>query len=152
MSGLVYSALARILALSGLCRIVGGLRTDDSQLAERLDALLALLELAGLDLDADSLQFVVKVRDGVLRARVVPDDEAAQRLAGLAAPCDGTLTLVRDTCRCETRDGRCEMRDGRRRMRDGRRRMRDGRRRMADESEGGTRQTRVSPLGGFAVT
>ena len=79
-------------------RIVGDPRTDNSQLAERLDALLALLELAGLDLDADSLQFVVKVRDGVLRAGVVPDDEAAQRLARLAAPCDCTLTLVRDTC------------------------------------------------------
>ena len=73
-------------------------RTDDSHLAERLDALLALLELAGLDLDADGLQLMVKVRDGVLRAGVVPDDEAAQRLACLAAPSDCTLTLVRDTC------------------------------------------------------
>ena len=69
----------------------------DLQLTESVDALVALLELAGLDLDADSLQLVVKVRDGVLCAGVVPDDEAAQRLAGLAAPCDGALTLVRDT-------------------------------------------------------
>ena len=70
----------------------------DLQLTESVDALVTLLELAGLDLDADGLQLVVKVRDGVLRAGIVPDDEAAQGLAGLAAPGDCTLTLVRDTC------------------------------------------------------
>ena len=38
------------------------------------------------------------MRDGVLRARVVPDDQAAQRLPGLATPRDRALTLVRDAC------------------------------------------------------
>ncbi len=67
-------------------------------MTESLDAFLALLELAGLNLNANSLEFVVKVCDGVLRARIVPDDEAAQGLSCLAAPGDCTLTLVRDTC------------------------------------------------------
>ena len=38
------------------------------------------------------------MRDGVLRARVVPDDEPAERLARLAAPRDRALALVRDAC------------------------------------------------------
>ena len=36
--------------------------------------------------------------DDVLGARVGPDDGLAERLARLAAPCDGGLALVGDTC------------------------------------------------------
>ena len=69
----------------------------DSQTAERLDALFALFELAARDLDAGRLQLVLKVRDRVLRSRVVPHDQPAQRLPRLAAPGHRALTLVRDT-------------------------------------------------------
>ena len=68
-----------------------------SQLAKGLQALLLLLEEPRLYLDPDGLELVLEVRDCVLRARVVPDDEAAQRLACRTATRDCALALVRDT-------------------------------------------------------
>ena len=73
----------------------------DLQLTESVDALVALLELAGLDLDADIPELRLKVRYCILRARIVPDDQATERLARLARPRDGTFALVGDTCEAE---------------------------------------------------
>ena len=72
---------------------------SDSQLSESLNALVSLLEHARLSLNADALELVLEVRDRVLRPRVVPHDQPAQGLPGLAAPCNSALTLVGDTCK-----------------------------------------------------
>lgn len=69
-----------------------------SPFLERLLAFFALLVDAGLDLEADIVELVGEVGDGVPRAGVGPDDSATEWLAGLATPCDGGLALIRDAC------------------------------------------------------
>jgi hypothetical protein len=67
-----------------------------SQFTQRGDALRALLDRPVRKFDAGVGKRRLEVCDDVLRPCVVPDYSLAERAAGLAAPCDGGLALVRD--------------------------------------------------------
>jgi hypothetical protein len=71
-------------------------RSKDLHVPQGISTFLAFFKNTRRDLNAEPLEFVLIICNGVFRARISPDNGLAKGLAGRTTPSNGGLTLVGD--------------------------------------------------------